>query len=97
MGNDGAEIDQNPAAVGVPFGSCDAEPGPFDRFDDSVGDRTRLNLRSSRGENERVRNDGASLERQDDDVFGLLVECRGMDDVDQIGQVGAPFGASAVR
>jgi hypothetical protein len=67
-----AQVDQDPAAVGV---ALDARPQPrlLGLVDDRVDDRAGLNRRASGDDDERVRDDRASGEIENGDVLGFLV------------------------
>ena len=97
MGDHGADVDQDPAAVGVPLGARDREPILAGRLDDRVGDRSRLNLRAARDDDERVGDDGTPIEVEDGDILAFLVFGGGADDVDEFRQSVSPGAVGGER
>jgi hypothetical protein len=91
VGDDGPQIDENPAAVGVAFRARDRKTGGAGFCHDRVRDRTRLNLRAAGGDDERVGDDRASVERKREDVLALEVERGVPDQVDQFRQKALSF------
>lgn len=77
-----SEVDQNPGAVGIAFDAADAVVCRFDFLDDCIRNGSRLDLRTSRDENEGVGEDGASADVDFGEVLTLLVEGGVADDVD---------------
>ena len=71
--HDGSGIDQDPAAVGVAFGTRDREAGRAGLRDDCVRDRARLDFRAAGDDDERIGNDGPAIEVQDRDILALFV------------------------
>ncbi len=72
VGDDVAEVDQDPPPVGVALGTA-AQPRLRGFLDDRVGDRARLDHRAPGHDDERIGDDGASGEVEDGDVLGFLV------------------------
>jgi hypothetical protein len=62
MRDDVGEIDEDPSAVVVALGARNVEPVLFRGVDDRVGDRTRLNFRAARDDDERIGDGGPALE-----------------------------------
>jgi hypothetical protein len=96
VGDDIAEVDQNPAAVGVALGTGDRKAILPHRIRDRIGDRAGLNFRAAGDDDERIGNDGPALEVQDGDILAFLVFGGGADDVDEFRQSVSP-GAVWVR
>ncbi len=84
--DDRAEIDEDPAAVGVALGARDGEIGLARFLDDGVGDRTRLNDRSAGRDDEGVGDDRPPFEREGQYVVGFEIEGGFADEVEQIRQ-----------
>lgn len=74
--DDAAAIQKNPVSVVVAFDSGDARPGTFEGTGNALGNGPRLNLRSSRQNNERVGDDAFAGNIDLDEIFGFLLECR---------------------
>ena len=96
MRDDRAQVDQDPAAVGIPLRTGDRKAVFTGGLADRVGDRPRLNLRAAGNDYEGVGDDGPALQLEDGDVFAFLVFGGGADDVDEFRQSVSP-GASGVR
>lgn len=86
MDDDGAEIDQNPAAVIIAFGPGDGEAGAANRLDDRIGDGPGLNLGPPGDDDEGVGNDRAAFEIEERELFAFFVFRRGADGCQEIGQ-----------
>ncbi len=84
--HDRPEIDQNPAAVVVAFGSGNREAVAARCFGNRVGDRARLDFRSAGHDDERVGDDRATLEVENREIFAFLVVDRTLDGGKEFGQ-----------
>jgi hypothetical protein len=81
-----AEVDQDPAAVGVAFGARDLASVVACALRNRVGDGTRLDDRAPGDDDECVGDDGPPIEVEDGDVFALFVFGGGADEFDEIRQ-----------
>ena len=90
MRHDIAEIDQDPAAVGVSLRTGDLEAVLADRVGDRIGNRAGLDFRAAGNDDERIGNDGPAIEVQDGDILAFLVFGGGADDVDEFRQSVSP-------
>jgi hypothetical protein len=71
--DDIAEIDQDPAAVGVALGTGDRKAVFPHCVGNRIGDRARLDFRAAGNDDERIGNDGPAIEVQDRDILALFV------------------------
>jgi len=85
-----AEIDQDPAAVGIPLGARDRQTVLANALGDRIGDRARLDGRAAGDDDERVSDDRSAVEIEDGDVLALFVFGGGADDVDEFRQSVSP-------
>jgi hypothetical protein len=84
--DDVPQIDQDPPAVVIPFGSSDRETVVAGGLRDRVGDRASLDFRAASDDHERVGDDGAALEIEDREIFALLVFGGGTDGCEEVRQ-----------
>ena len=84
MRDDVAEIDEDPAAVGVAFEAANRTALALRRLDDRIGDRTGLNFRAPANDGKRVGENRASVDVDCDKVLAFLIEGCVADNVDQI-------------
>ena len=79
-----AEVDQNPATIGVPFDAGNfVAPIPY-RFDDGVGDCARLNFRPAADDCKLIGQDRAAADIENGERLALFVERALAHDVDQL-------------
>jgi len=64
VGDDRPEVDQNPAAVGVPLGARHVEAGVASFLNDRVCDGSRLDFRTAGRDDESIGHDRTAFERQ---------------------------------
>lgn len=71
-----AAIQQDPISVMIAFDPGHAQIGALQSIADAVGNRARLNLRSSRQNNKRVCDDAFTGDVDLDQIFGFFIERR---------------------
>lgn len=70
----GAAIEQYPITVAIPFDARDVKAGAFEGIPNVVRDRSCLNFRSSRDDNERIRDNALSRDVDLDEIFSFFIE-----------------------
>ncbi len=77
------EIQEDPAAFGVAFDARDPPAGGFDRLDDRIGDRSRLDLRAPGDEREVVGEDRFRTDLERLELLALFLFRGRADDINE--------------
>ena len=77
------EIQEDPAAFGVAFDACDPPPGGLDRLDDSVGDRSGLDLRTPGDQREVIGEDRFRTDLERLELLALFLLRGRADDINE--------------